>query len=106
MKLNMAIYDFDKSPYENMKANILAKNSQNNKKSKQFKEAFKGVIDKNGNIGYVDISDWFHKEYGFKKPLCLGDKLIREIGNLGEQMFWKKRSIPYSQLFLLKNLGF
>lgn len=85
MYLNFTMWDFNITPYENMVKNIIVQNSYYAKKSKKFKETFKyEKID--DNLGEVDIANWLHKEFGNGKPMCLWDKLMREIGVIGTQI--------------------
>jgi hypothetical protein len=85
MAINFLQWDFNKTPYDNMATNMILHNGRYTKKTAQFKKAFNGIKD-GVNVGRVDIANWIHSKFGNKKPLCLWDKLIREIGRIGEQI--------------------
>lgn len=85
MAINFLQWDFNKTPYDNMATNMILHNGRYTKKNRQFKDAFNGVKDGN-NLGKIDIANWIHSKFGNKKPLCLWDKIIRELGRIAEQI--------------------
>lgn len=83
----IAYWDFKNTPFNNAKANILASAEATRNGSKELRELLvEFPKNANGTLGKYDMMPYIRTEYGNNTPICLLDKILRELKRIWGQI--------------------
>ncbi len=77
--MTIAYWDFNKSFMDNAKTCVIAEQMAIAPLSRELGSVIAKFGNDNGLVGEVEMLPYIRENYGSKKPICLGDKIIREI---------------------------